>query len=233
MKTHSTFKLLALVAASSALFGPRVANALTIGLDDSATGVGYDVIVTDAGIGDSNPLAGAVTYIGSTPNWTLNVTTGLTSLPPYLDLNSVNAFNATAGQLKISVWDTYNAPTPSWLSNFVASIGGTTQGTVDVTYTQYNANTGPGGTVLSTVSDGTFGPRSFAGTVGLPASVADIGGAFNLQIDVIIGHTSANQVTSFDAEISPVPVPAAAWLFGSAVVGLVGVGRRKSTRTEA
>jgi hypothetical protein len=29
------------------------------------------------------------------------------------------------------------------------------------------------------------------------------------------------------AQVNPVPVPAAAWLFGSALVGLAGVGRKR------
>ena len=34
--------------------------------------------------------------------------------------------------------------------------------------------------------------------------------------------------TSFSGSITPVPVPAAAWLFGSGLVGLIGVARRKA-----
>ena len=33
-----------------------------------------------------------------------------------------------------------------------------------------------------------------------------------------------------NATPSPVPIPAAAWLFGSALVGLVGIGRRKKAQ---
>ncbi|MBS3965388.1 MAG: hypothetical protein KGZ80_13030 [Methylomonas sp.] len=39
------------------------------------------------------------------------------------------------------------------------------------------------------------------------------------------GSTSGNQ--QYFATISAVPVPTAVWLFGSAIVGMVGVGRRK------
>ena len=34
--------------------------------------------------------------------------------------------------------------------------------------------------------------------------------------------------TSFSGNITPVPVPAAVWLFGSGLLGLVGIARRKA-----
>lgn len=46
-----------------------------------------------------------------------------------------------------------------------------------------------------------------------------------------IGHLDANDVFVPDAAVpglNNVPVPAAVWLFGSALMGLVGVARRKS-----
>jgi hypothetical protein len=39
------------------------------------------------------------------------------------------------------------------------------------------------------------------------------------------GMTCANDV--IEGSVSTVPVPAAAWLFGSGLLGLVGVARRK------
>lgn len=40
---------------------------------------------------------------------------------------------------------------------------------------------------------------------------------------------AANGTLSFDAASAPVPLPPAVWLLGSALVGLVGVGRRRNT----
>ena len=43
-------------------------------------------------------------------------------------------------------------------------------------------------------------------------------------------YTAASNVTwTIDATVSAVPVPAAAWLFGSGLLGLVGVARRKNS----
>ena len=38
----------------------------------------------------------------------------------------------------------------------------------------------------------------------------------------------AVDVTYVGATLNPVPVPAAVWLFGSGLIGLVGVARRKA-----
>jgi hypothetical protein len=42
----------------------------------------------------------------------------------------------------------------------------------------------------------------------------------------IFGNDVAQGTGAFEA-VAAVPVPAAAWLFGSALLGLVGVGRRR------
>jgi hypothetical protein len=41
------------------------------------------------------------------------------------------------------------------------------------------------------------------------------------------GTMAATPASLTISEASPVPVPAAAWLFGSGLIGLVGVARRK------
>jgi hypothetical protein len=40
-------------------------------------------------------------------------------------------------------------------------------------------------------------------------------------------------VTATDADVSSVPSPAALWLFGSGLLGLIGVARRKSAIFQA
>jgi hypothetical protein len=53
----------------------------------------------------------------------------------------------------------------------------------------------------------------------------------HLRVSDIFGATSVTtaQLEVLDASLKPVPVPAAAWLFGSGLIGLVGVARRKSS----
>jgi len=44
-----------------------------------------------------------------------------------------------------------------------------------------------------------------------------------------IGGLNIGTVYYLTGPINPVPIPAAAWLFGTALIGLVGFGRRKAT----
>lgn len=64
---------------------------------------------------------------------------------------------------------------------------------------------------------------------------SDVGGGVTLQLKVDCGaNPSCVSDVYFDnvsvtADVSAVPVPAAAWLFGSGLIGLVGMARRKKT----
>ena len=55
---------------------------------------------------------------------------------------------------------------------------------------------------------------------------------FELSFDVTTGQTiffEADTEVWLGSQISPIPVPAAVWLFGSGLIGLVGVARRKKS----
>ncbi len=62
----------------------------------------------------------------------------------------------------------------------------------------------------------------------LRLSLNGLAGLFDT--DIIIGHSYAEMSAE---NISAVPVPAAVWLFGSAMVGLAGFSRRKTSASEA
>lgn len=50
-------------------------------------------------------------------------------------------------------------------------------------------------------------------------------------IDIIVtGSTKTGQQALLDVSVSSVPVPAAVWLFGSALMGLTGISRRKGAK---
>lgn len=59
--------------------------------------------------------------------------------------------------------------------------------------------------------------------------IAFIGGE-NGDEGVVIGTLEFSMVQMLNVSPSAVPVPAAAWLFGSGLLGLIGAARRKSTR---
>lgn len=220
------FLMAAIVAGIATLAGPSTSEAAFRLRMMDESGATWDVDVTDNGAGDSNPLVGAITFIGSIGNWTANVTTGFSEpvlLPGHLDLNSVNASSASGGQLIIELTDTdYTGPAVDY--NF--EVGGTTHGTASFEAAGTNSN----GEFDFSNSTGAllFGSSPFAGS-----SLLNSGGAdpYSLSIRAVITHTSAGS-TSFNAALNPVPAPAGLILAATALP-FVGLLRRRVRRPEA
>jgi len=205
-------------------------------LDDTST-VGIDVIVSDDATPGSNTASGlttthvdsfgglgTMTYVGSAGGFNVNVTTG-TSKPllpnGVLDLNSIDV-SGIAGTLVIGLTDTsYSGTPPAYTSNY----GGTTTGTVDFDFRHDPANTEFSGALTSIFNSGPVGSGAFSGS---STNAIAAGSLYSLSIFATITHGADVQNTSFNAELRPVPVPAAVWLFGSGLLGLVGIARRKA-----
>ena len=87
-----------------------------------------------------------------------------------------------------------------------------------------------GGANMFLTADGIFDGISYLSILASPGFESN--GFVNGPFDVV-GNDSAGfvdgtwQVGSYSA-VSAVPVPAAIWLFGSGLIGLAGIGRRKS-----
>jgi hypothetical protein len=48
--------------------------------------------------------------------------------------------------------------------------------------------------------------------------------------DIMLTNSTGQDFSmGFDTTIPPVPIPAAVWLFGTALIGLVGIGKRRKT----
>lgn len=164
-----------------------------------------------------------MTWIGSLGTWTVNVSTGLGypllgSLSwPDLDLNSVN-FSTGPGTLTLLLTQGgFTVPPPP---GFLFSIGGTTGGNV----TAYAC----AGVMLGNCEDVQLGPYSsvplpsFSGTTSFAVDFADLAvNDFMVGIQVVINHTGSRKVTSFDAEVQPVPEPGSMAMLGG---GLIGIG---------
>lgn len=191
---------------------------LTLTLFDGTT----TVSVADGSGLDGNNLVGVVTYSGSLGVWELNVTTGISTSTggAYMDLNSVNGTGVTgltsnaAGTLTITLTDSLFA-VPS--TGYELQLGGTLNNGVgnSIALSVYNdsvqlINSG-------VITDGVYGYTG-AGTTSSSAPSA-------MSIVAVITHADAG-TTSFDANIHPAPIPAAVWLLGSGLVGLVGIRRR-------
>jgi hypothetical protein len=201
-----------LAAAAAVLCVTSAYSVPTLRISD---GVNPDVVVTDGGAGDSNPLVGAVTWIGSIGVWVLNVDTGVTkpilgsATDPHMDLNYVVS-STGAGTMVISFSDdgfTYSgALTDHW--------GGTTSGTSINRVLENGQSTG--------IGMGPFGPGAFSGTT---SGTIDLVPTDVLTLQVAITHTGSGP-SSGDKEITVPEGGMTLTLLGSALVG-IGFLRRK------
>jgi hypothetical protein len=208
--------VLVLAAAISAMTASDAQAAQMLRLTQGAS----SVQITDGGVGDSNPFAGAITFIGSVGSYFLNVSTGVSkpvlgsAANPHMDLASLNM--SGSGMLTIEHTDTDFVGT----GPFAMHIGGTTNGSVS--YAAYFDSTNAAfGTGSAIDSLGPFGGPAFAGSGGGGNAVIT---PYSLTQVVTLTHTGFG-ISSFDAEL--IPEPATLALFG---LGLIGVGAATSRR---
>ena len=228
--------MMMLLMAAVVAFPPAALATTILSLSDGAT----TVVITDGGAGDSNPVVGAITYLGGVgANWTLNVVTGITkpfiTNGPYhsaIDVNSVDS-SLGAGTLTIMFNDTdFNLISPATIPNSAATmlIGGTT-GPGTLTYQAYFDNTDASVPPLAGTLIDTLGPFPTGAFSGTSTSKITTNNPFSLTEVLVIHHKSAG-LTSFNAalDVVPLPLPASVLLLGSGVVGLVGLGWRRSRK---
>jgi hypothetical protein len=211
--------------ASGLLLMPSAQAAFVMTLDNPFDTFAPITIYDGTG-SDLNGVNGVITYSGSVGAFIVNVTTGISKPvigPAQLDLNSINVSGA-AGTLLVSISDTgFTGNFPG----FNASYGGTTQGNVYFDFLYDTGNQEFGGTSFasgSALSGAGSTPASFANDLSgsvMPAS------PFSLSIMTRIQHDSAFEVSSFDAHVTPVPLPASVWLLGSALAGLASLRRAR------
>ena len=220
----NTKSILSSLALGAALFAAELpaANALTLdfasipgasirftGTGDLVTfpsaGKGFQITDSD-GVGDSVGLKGAIT--GS---FTIDAIQKTTT--PAGQLQSA-AINSNSG--KLSIWDTNN-------KLFSADLAFTTISTLGRTGGLDAGLLGLNLTNLSYNGTNTDLLALFQAGRATQSMTFQFGTAKNLEYLTKDGRVTT---TSYSGTISAVPVPAAAWLFGSALVGVAGIGRR-------
>lgn len=138
-------------------------------------------------------------------------TTGL------LDVTASDAPSLSGANNSIDTWFATLNATPVGVNNF---------GTVALTDPNSPAILAPGynGFVLGTTYMTGYGYMEFV-------SLADLTGPTLLRDSPVKGFTlaSSGALTYGPSAVAEVPIPAAAWLFGSGLLGLIGIARRKAS----
>jgi len=124
---------------------------------------------------------------------------------------SPQTINTDVGKLNAQTFDSFNGTT-SGIFGTSLSANGTNLSTEGIGYTQ-------SGTAIGTTAYNLFG---FSST----GSAGGQGLIFQLGTATFDGTTLA---FTGNAGSTSVPLPAAAWLFGSGLLGLLGIGRRRET----
>ena len=189
-------------------FLPPAHATLTLTLYDGTTAI----TVLDGGVGDINPLPDAVTAITSLGLWSSNVTTGV-KIDGGLDLNSIDASSSGPAHLTITLSDDFSRTA----SGFQFAVGGTTSGTSSFTAEENN-------TAFATL--GPFTPGASKAFSDITSGLHAFTGSYSLAIVADIFHPAPG-TTSFDASLSPTPLPGTLLLLGTGLVGLAGYARRR------
>lgn len=169
--------------------------------------------------------------LSSTSVWTINSTQGFSKpaiggqTDPKVDLFSFNVTSGGPGTLTIMLTDT-GFVWPLGSGTLISQIGGTTEGTVQLTQILDPDNSEfavtNSGNDLSLVHPA-LGPGAFAST--LTGSLS-VGNPFSITEIAVITHGAGDLTTSFDAYSKVVPVPGAI-LLGILGLGVVGIKLRK------
>lgn len=228
-KKFRTVTVAALAAVS--LFAMATTAQATLSLKINGTQV------DDGSASDSNPAAGAITYIGFLGLGTMTVDTGVSkpnigsAAAPELHLDGLLT-SIGPMSLTLMLSDTDFSGT---LGDFFATIGGILNGGAgsNITYSVYrdlnNTLFGTGaGTLVCTVGTLTTSPIN-----GACSDTATLDSAYSITLVATlnhtgVGHSSFNAIAKDDARV---PEPSAMILFGMGLIGLAAWRRRQEMGT--
>lgn len=231
MKTFLKYTFLAASIAALA----QIAHATAVLKISEITGavVTDKVTITDNGVGDLTPVAGAVTFAGGIDNWIINVDTGYTyptlgsqaDAQMHLSFSAQYAGSGVASSLVIQ----FSADGFTDVAgNANVAIGGVTPGVLcystfsdasDVLFALTNKLTAIGGLVGDPANGGAYASAVMAGTV----PIAGQDGSYSLTQKIVIAPVQG--VTSGDATLSVPDSGTTLMLLGAGLAGLGLVSR--------
>jgi hypothetical protein len=192
--------------------------------------------VNDGGVGDSNPLAGAISYIGPVGSWFFNSSTGVGENlygAASMDLASLNMAYGAIDPLIVSLTQT-GVTSPA--TSFAMDFGGTGLGLASVTYAAYADDSNAAFGLSQLI--GTLGPFGSGAFSGSTAGLVSVTGMYSLTQVLTIQGGSGFTSYSGDAQLTPrvgtelIPEPASLTLFGGGLSLLGVVLRRRRQTTE-
>ena len=234
MKTSFRNVMIGIVFGGICLLSSVPAHAVSIKLFEENSGA--LVVVTDNGVGDLNPMVGAVVFTGPVGNVILDLTTGLSkplignSNSAMLTLTQLAVTAMQPARLTVSLTDTGFTVPAMPMASFLSEIGGVltgTGGSVEA-WSYVDLDNAPFGTGGSSLYHGVFGPGAFADSLG--TSFVNNGSPFSMT-QVALMKLNPYSVVSFDAH-SKVPEPSAMLLMGTGLIVLAVWGRRRLVRQQ-
>ncbi|WP_419585345.1 hypothetical protein [Thiolapillus sp.] len=194
---------------------------------EDTTAAGSALTISDNGAGDGSALTDAIVFSGAVGNFMLNVNVGAFDTDPNrLHLTTFGWTGLSGGTLEVAITKT-GLTNAAALYQYIGALGGALNGSVgykawvDTTDSAFGTET-----LLGDVSDNVAGGFSLDAINGQAWIASGVPYSLTLFATMTLG---AGQMGSLDASLTEVPVPAAVWLFGSGLLGLLGFSSRKKT----